>query len=128
MPTLSREEKNAYQREWRKQNKDKYLSYREKEKSHPNYKIWDRRSKLKIKYNISLEKYDEMFKEQNGKCACCGIDQSSLSKALAVDHCHNTGKVRKLLCSNCNLALGNSLENVDVLKNLISYIETYCKK
>ena len=123
-----REAKNAYQREWRKQNKDKYLEYREKEKSNPNYKNWGRKSKLKNNFNLTLEQYDEMFEEQNGMCACCNTHQSSLSISLAVDHCHTTGKIRKLLCNRCNLLLGNADESVELLENIIKYINKHCSK
>jgi len=54
-------------------------------------------------YNISLETYDQMFKDQNGNCAICGLPQ--LMKRLAVDHDHKTGKIRGLLCTNCNTKL-----------------------
>lgn len=58
------------------------------------------------KYGITQEDYDRMFDNQKGCCAICGIHQSKLKQKLHVDHCHNTGKVRKLLCRNCNIHLG----------------------
>ncbi len=124
---MNREEKNKYQQEWRKNNRDKYLGYREKEKSHPNYKDWGRRSKLKKNFNLSLEDYNDMFNKQNGECACCGVHQSSLSISLAVDHCHKTGKIRKLLCKRCNLVLGLVEEDINLLLNLINYISEHAK-
>lgn len=53
------------------------------------------------KYGIFQEDYDRMYEEQNGLCFICNKD-----KTLVVDHNHKTGKVRKLLCSNCNSGIG----------------------
>lgn len=83
---------------------------------------------LKNAYGITLEEYNAMFVAQDHKCAICfdkGFKICHNAKSLlAVDHCHKTGKVRGLLCHNCNRALGlfqDSIENVnsalDYLKN-----------
>ena len=58
------------------------------------------------RYGISLKKYDEMIIAQNHRCAMCQKHISELTKLLAVDHNHTTGKVRALLCSRCNIRLG----------------------
>jgi hypothetical protein len=54
-------------------------------------------------------------------CEVCG----EVRERMAIDHCHTTGKVRGLLCSNCNTALGLTGENVDRLRTLIKYLETH---
>ena len=64
-----------------------------------------RGSKLWRKYKLTLEQYDEMFEQQNGKCAICS-EVSLGVKRLCVDHNHKTGKVRGLLCNRCNIKLG----------------------
>jgi len=74
-------------------------------------------------YGITLEEYDIMLKEQNGNCYICEKSHKLFTKRLAVDHCHNTGKVRKLLCIGCNTSLGLLKEDVDRVKKLIKYIE-----
>jgi hypothetical protein len=56
-------------------------------------------------------------------CKDCNIHQSDLNKALSVDHDHKTGKIRGLLCYNCNLALGHTMDNVEILKNLTKYLD-----
>lgn len=63
------------------------------------------------KRNCSVEKYEQLCAEQENKCAICGSDNGHISKngtvsRLAVDHCHETGKVRGLLCNSCNRGLG----------------------
>jgi len=87
------------------------------------HKDRDRELKLKRKFNLSLDEYDKMFQEQDGCCAICGIHQSELKKALCVDHNHKTEKIRGLLCSNCNLAIGILKHNTGILHNAILYLE-----
>lgn len=77
---------------------------------------------LKDSYGISLDDYDNMVKVQKGCCAICGIHQSELKKRLFVDHCHTTGKVRKLLCHHCNLGLGGFRDNPSSLLKAIKYL------
>ena len=78
------------------------------------------------KYGITPKEWQQMFEQQEGKCACCGVHQSDIKRPLVVDHCHSTGKVRKLLCNHCNSALGYAKEDVEVFKKLIKYVELYC--
>jgi hypothetical protein len=88
-------------------------------------KLKRRANRLKLKYNLSLEDYNAMFSRQNGKCSICKKHQTKLDSALCVDHCHKTGKVRGLLCSNCNLALGLLNDNCRLLLEAINYIELH---
>jgi hypothetical protein len=60
---------------------------------------------------MTLEQYNEMLEKQNGVCAICKKPELSTrgrakNQSLAVDHCHDTGKVRELLCMECNQTLG----------------------
>jgi hypothetical protein len=71
------------------------------------------------RYQINKQDYDTMLLLQGNKCKTCKED---LLKPH-IDHCHNTGKVRGLLCGNCNKALGLIRENTETLQNLITYIE-----
>jgi hypothetical protein len=74
------------------------------------------------KYGITLVDYNKMFEEQGGCCAACGEYQSKFKRSLAVDHDHKTGKIRGLLCKNCNAALGNVRDNINTLDGLIKYL------
>lgn len=78
---------------------------------------------LKKQYGITPEDYDAMYEAQKGCCAICGIHQSETKHKLHVDHCHETGTVRGLLCKNCNLALGNFKDSITNLSSAISYLE-----
>jgi hypothetical protein len=62
-----------------------------------------------------------MLKRQDGSCAICGIE-SGPEVRLVVDHCHETGHVRGLLCRHCNLILGYARESDRTLESAISYL------
>ncbi len=102
------EKKRAYSKLWALENKEKHLvSVKEWKKNNPEKdKEYKRATRLKREFGISLEEYNQRFNSQEGCCLICGAHQTSLKKALAVDHCHTTGKIRGLLCSSCNLNLG----------------------
>src|SRR5690606_19146421 len=79
----------------------------------PEYK---RQRYLKTTYGITLDEYNELFAAQDGCCASCGVHQSELSKPLFVDHDHETGEIRGLLCQHCNTALGYARDDVNILQ------------
>ncbi len=79
---------------------------------------------IKRKYGITKEEYNNMLKEQNGKCVICGIDFNNTYQ-IDIDHNHKTSKVRGLLCSGCNTGLGKFKENTFILIKAIKYLEKY---
>ena len=79
------------------------------------------RSDLIKKFGINADQYEAIAKEQNYLCAICEKAEPC-NRALAVDHCHSTKKVRGLLCDNCNTALGKFKDNVNLLQNAINYL------
>lgn len=85
-------------------------------------KKWD--SYYRCKYGISLEQRKELLKGQGGCCAICKISLEEHGSNTHTDHCHDTGKVRAILCTNCNRGLGHFMDNE---KNLLSAIE-YLRK
>lgn len=87
-----------------KKNKKSY--YKNRIKRLEKYREYDRTVKLKHKYGITPEQWQEMFDVQKGCCAICGRHQGELSRRLSVDHCHTTNEVRGLLCTSCNSKLG----------------------
>ena len=78
---------------------------------------------LRVAFNITLEDYEVMFNIQQGKCYLCHKHQSELKMRLAVDHDHETGKVRKLLCNHCNLGIGQLKHDPKLLKRAVVYLE-----
>lgn len=78
---------------------------------------------LQYKYGMSLFDYERLLEKQNNVCAICGQGETRPNKALAVDHCHETGKVRGLLCQRCNTMLGGSKDNTEILAKAIEYLK-----
>jgi Recombination endonuclease VII len=72
------------------------------------------------KYGLTIAKFQEMFEEQRGCCDVCGYEFKDHSEAF-VDHCHNTGKVRGLLCASCNFAEG-LLRTPEVARSMVAYM------
>ena len=86
-----------------------------------------RKTRIKNRYNLSIEKFDEMIKKQNNKCAICNQPEFKIRygkiQSLAIDHDHLTGKIRGLLCNNCNRAIGLMHDSIETLKNAVAYLE-----
>lgn len=99
---------NIRSKKWAKENPEKVKEKR-------------RKQRLKQKYGITVEQYNEMFKQQKGLCAIC--KQEHKRRPLNVDHDHSTGAVRKLLCDKCNMALGLINDSKDILKEMIRYLD-----
>lgn len=83
---------------------------------------------LKRTYGITIKDYKQMLKNQNGKCAICKEEESITDyrsgkvRMLAVDHCHDSGQVRSLLCKRCNQVLGFVKDNILLLDTMIDYL------
>jgi hypothetical protein len=73
--------------------------------------------------NFTLAEYEYIQACQKDRCAICGRHSSELNKKLCVDHCHKTGKVRGLLCINCNLGLGSFKDDIKFLNKAIEYLK-----
>jgi len=92
-------------------------------KNHPELaSLWDRNKRYKRDYGITEDQYQLMLKKQNGKCAICKSDSKKFKYRLHVDHNHESGKIRGLLCVRCNTGLG-SLKNKASLIGAIKYLE-----
>ncbi|MCA1223563.1 endonuclease VII domain-containing protein [Streptomyces sp. 8L] len=76
------------------------------------------------RYGLTLEEYQDKLATQEGRCAICG-DEPPEGKRLHVDHNHETGAVRDLLCRWCNYALGNVKDEPGRLLAMISYLERH---
>ena len=126
-----REYRTLYMRERRQLNPDYYLQL--SRKCHINERKPEHMEQLKKqifaghlrKYGITVEEYKNSYKEQNGLCAICGNSPKQKGWRLSVDHNHNTGKFRGLLCGNCNSALGMVDDNIEILQNMITYLNKH---
>ena len=106
-------------------NKEKILIRHKINSMNPKRKIDMMANSLKHHYGITLQEYELMLVNQDGKCACCGKTPQLQGHRLSVDHHHSTGKVRGLLCRNCNVSLGLIKENKSTLFNMIEYLKKY---
>lgn len=122
--------KTKLQMKW----KEKYIRNKEyylKKSKIDKIKFKDRNfnNKLKLKYNITKEDYDRFLLQQDKKCAICRKEEIDIDKRnnkireLAVDHSHETGKVRGLLCGKCNKAIGLLKDSTELLTNAINYLK-----
>lgn len=117
------------QKEWRLKNIDK-IKERSKKYYYSNkekFKEKNKFNRIKVEYGITKEKYNEMVKLQNGKCAICFsvITDKTFNDTFRIDHNHKTGKVRALLCLTCNTLLGMAKENIEILKSSIEYLQRH---
>lgn len=113
----------AAHKKWYKLNKSKAKKSRTDWRLRNLDKI--RNNNLIKKFGITLKQYNKMFQEQQGCCAVCSRHQGELKKGLAVDHNHENGEIRQLLCGNCNTSLGLMKDNVVLLQKLIEYVQKH---
>lgn len=113
-------------RNFHKNNPGKHTEYSkaQRKKNPEKFKAKAHRSRLKYLYGLSNEQFDSMFKSQNGACAICE-KQNLNGKRLCVDHDHKTGKVRGLLCNQCNGFLGAISDDKSKAARAISYLEKH---
>jgi len=90
-------------------------------------RIWE--NKIKYRYGITVEEYKKLLDSQKGSCSICKTNNPShkrkASNYFCVDHCHATGKVRGLLCSTCNTALGLLGDSKNNLIEAINYLNRF---
>ena len=89
-----------------------------------NPRLW-RSPSLRSKYGIDHDTYEKMHGEQSGMCAICGGPGRTDTGNLSVDHCHETGLIRGLLCQNCNAGIGMFRESPDILGKAIKYLSKW---
>ena len=113
-PAVRRRKHAEGQRNWRKQNPQRHAL----SKAGHDLK----------KFNMSVDDYFNRLAEQGGRCAICRTDQPGgrgITRPLAVDHCHSSGRVRKLLCHRCNGALGMVSDSPEILARMIEYVKEH---
>ena len=125
----SREELREYHRQWAARNRDKTRAY--SRKSYAKMTDEDRRKKsltarprfLRKNYGITEADFDRMLVEQGGTCALCRDPNARCRYGrLNVDHCHETGRVRGLLCSGCNVSIAALGDNAEGLARALAYV------
>lgn len=120
--------------EGRKEHSRKY-SQKHKVRLHEKCREWraanpERVLELDLKYRLenhgmTIGDYEKLLLAQDGRCAICGVDVCELSERLCIDHNHDTGRVRGLLCRQCNWILGRTRKDPDMLSASAAYLERY---
>jgi DNA repair ATPase RecN len=112
----------AKSRAWREKNKERAKANRKRnyEENKERNLLYSTNYNRLRKIGITPEQYSSLLQEQKGVCAIC---HQTCSRALAADHDHTTGKIRGLLCNNCNRGLGHFKDNSDNLKAAIEYLQ-----
>jgi hypothetical protein len=119
----------AYQKQWRERNADHVSGYQReyhadyKEREDVQFKTWMRN--LHKNYKITPAIFNKMWEDQDGKCAICEQPmqpRGRMKLAATVDHNHETGKVRGLLCRGCNHGIGNLKDDPKVLQSAAEYL------
>lgn len=107
---------------------------------HQSQKIRERN--IRSKYGLTIDEYREMHAKQKGQCAICqtpiaqawqsgamsGANKGPRKGLAAIDHCHKTSRVRALLCSPCNAALGNLRDDPTIMRKAARYVERYARR
>lgn len=107
-------------------NRERYVPKPKKKRNPEEVKRNARDRMLRHRYGITLDEVNKIYEDQNGKCAICYIKRPKKGvTGLYVDHCHETGRVRGLLCPNCNAAIGKFKEDTKTLKSAIQYLDKH---
>ena len=89
--------------------------------------VWYKDTYLRRTYGMSIEEWEMMRDDQNNRCAICSNSFGASAKNCHVDHCHDTGDVRGLLCSNCNVGLGMLRDSPDLMLKAVQYLKKHGK-
>ena len=106
---------------WREANKVRLRAAAAAKRATPEYKENHRAWQYRTLYGITIEQYDEMLAAQEGACAICRGTESGAPR-WQVDHDHQTGTVRGLLCNSCNLALGLLKDSPEIVGAALNYL------
>jgi hypothetical protein len=112
----------ARAKKWQQENAGRLNAYRREYRRRPERKTADREGYLKRKYGITLADYERMFEAQGGVCAICGEARPE-ERTLHVDHDHETGVIRGLLCFRCNQAIGSLQEDYEIFQAAADYLD-----
>ena len=119
---------NAAKRDWERKNRERNLAQKRKS-SNKQYLVNLRPKRIQTMYGITVEDYDALYDGQGGACAICHRPETTTGKngvarILSVDHDHESGVVRGLLCSHCNIAIGLLDDDADLIHLAAAYLES----
>jgi hypothetical protein len=103
---------------WQRENREQYLAKQQEYRESGRKAVSDRKSHLKRKYGLTLEEFDALLATHGGGCAICGKPDPD-----NVDHDHVTGRVRGILCWNCNVGVGQFEDEIERLIAATTYLD-----
>lgn len=114
---------------WRENNQEYIIKYRKehREEHRRKHREWYRNNKdyyLLKKYGITYEEFSRILISQNGICAICSYNLIKRDE-MFLDHCHNSNKVRGILCFTCNTGLGQFSDSKELLNKAIAYLDKW---
>lgn len=118
-----RDELNAYKKAWRAAHRERHVAYGKTYRERPGYQE-ERRGRLVRRYGLSQTAYAAMLNAQGGVCATC-LRPPENNRALCIDHDHQTGIVRGLLCHECNVAIGNMRDDHKTALSISRYLKKH---
>lgn len=107
--------------DWQRRNADRHRAYQQERRQQPEVKRKNREGHLRRKYGMTMAEYDALLERQGGVCAICGRPPRD-DISLHVDHEHETGAIRGLLCFRCNNAVGDFDDDPVVLQRAADYL------
>jgi len=113
----AKESSNKSQKKRKGENPDLFMK-----SSRASQKRNQKWNNMKRRFGLTKENYLSLIESQNNKCRICN-NILNMDKTTHIDHCHETGKVRGILCNSCNLGLGNFKDSIQNLYNAIHYLE-----
>lgn len=116
--------KAAQDKKHYEEHRDEALARANAYSSRPEVKAYRKEKRLGDKFGLTVTGVNAMLIKQGGRCAICGTNQFN-GKGPQVDHDHSTGKIRDILCSKCNTALGLVGENVLTIKAMLEYVRRH---
>jgi len=123
-----KENHNAWERTWRQKNPEKARARNAKQRSNPGYKAkmraYQKKHHFRSTYGISVEQFDSMIEQQAGLCAICTKPMKP-GHDTHIDHCHETNKVRAILCQRCNRGIGHFYDDTALISAAVKYLEVH---
>lgn len=121
-----KEQRKLKNKEYYQTNKERILTQGKQYRDSTKGTKSSRKQHFKQRYNIGLEVVDELLLDCDYRCEICGDHKDDTPKqVLCVDHDHHTGKIRGMLCFNCNTGIGQLKDDTDIIQRALNYLHYY---
>ena len=131
MTTIRTEQQKEWGRKYYLENKELVFQRTKNWKSRNKTKLKNFQKKYSLRklYNLSVNEYENLVRKTNGKCCICNellvFEARRTGKGAVIDHCHITGKVREIICRNCNYGIGLLQDDFHILERAFNYLKEH---